>query len=96
MYALPLQADVIIWDFQTRSLYCRMALHRNKVEALAFSPSDKYIVSLGGEDDGTVVVWSIASKAAICGSPAAVLSAGLTHAVCYSNLDDEVFITGGR
>ena len=46
------QADVIIWDFESQTQYCRLPLHMVKVEALAFSPNDKYLVSLGGGDDG--------------------------------------------
>ena len=44
----------------------------------------------------SVVVWNIATKEAICGSPAQALSAGLTHALAYSNTSDDVFITGGK
>ncbi|XP_064617554.1 cilia- and flagella-associated protein 52-like [Liolophura sinensis] len=89
------KADIIIWDFERRELYCRLVLHKNNVEALAFSPNDKYLVSLGGQDDGSVVVWSIDKKDAICGSPAQVKSAGTTTCICYSNNDDNVFVTGG-
>ena len=47
------KADIIVWDYAKRELYCRLTLHKVKVEALAFSPNDKYLVSLGGQDDGT-------------------------------------------
>jgi len=43
-----------------------------------------------------VVVWNIAKKEAVCGSPAQAPSSGLTHAVAYSNTSDDVFITGGK
>jgi len=42
---------VIIWDFETRALYAKLVLHRNSVEAVAFTYNDKYLVSLGGQDD---------------------------------------------
>ena len=46
------QADVIVWDFEQGSImHTLVALHKVKVEALAFSPNDKYLVSLGGQDD---------------------------------------------
>lgn len=47
------KAVIIIWDFERRSILHNIAtVHKVKVEALAFSPNDKYLVSLGGQDDG--------------------------------------------
>lgn len=46
------QADVIVWDFEQGSIiHTLVPLHKVKVEALAFSPNDRYLVSLGGQDD---------------------------------------------
>lgn len=90
------KADIIVWDYANRELYCRLTLHKVKVEALAFSPNDKYLVSLGGQDDGTVVLWDLIKKEAVCGSPAAVQSSGTTYAIAFANHSDEVFITGGN
>uniref|UniRef100_A0A8C7I4C2 Cilia- and flagella-associated protein 52 n=1 Tax=Oncorhynchus kisutch TaxID=8019 RepID=A0A8C7I4C2_ONCKI len=68
------KADLIIWDYEKRAIHARLQLHKAKVEGLAFSPNDKYLVSLGGQDDGSIVVWSLESKEAICGSPASAHS----------------------
>lgn len=46
------QAEVIIWDYEKRAIYAQLLIHKAKVEALAFSPNEKYLVSLGGQDDG--------------------------------------------
>ena len=45
------KADVIVWQFKERALYCRLTLHMVKVQAVSFSPNDKYMASLGGQDD---------------------------------------------
>uniref|UniRef100_A0A8C7SQR1 Cilia- and flagella-associated protein 52 n=1 Tax=Oncorhynchus mykiss TaxID=8022 RepID=A0A8C7SQR1_ONCMY len=68
------KADLIIWDYEKRAIHARLQLHKAKVEGLAFSPNDKYLVSLGGQDDGSIVVWNLESKEAICGSPASAHS----------------------
>lgn len=50
--SLAPQADIILWDYKKRELIARLSLHKGKIEALAFSPNDLYLVSLGGPDDG--------------------------------------------
>lgn len=45
------QATVFIWNYAQRSVHAELNLHKVKVESLAFSPNDKYLVSLGGQDD---------------------------------------------
>ncbi|KAF4080329.1 hypothetical protein AMELA_G00169070 [Ameiurus melas] len=89
------KADVIIWDYAKRDIHARLVLHKAKVEALAFSPNEKYLVSLGGQDDGSIVVWSLEKKEAICGSPASAHSAGHCLTISYCNLSDDVFISAG-
>uniref|UniRef100_A0A8C9PDF5 Cilia- and flagella-associated protein 52 n=1 Tax=Spermophilus dauricus TaxID=99837 RepID=A0A8C9PDF5_SPEDA len=58
---LGFKADIILWDYKKRELLARLSLHKGKVEALAFSPNDLYLVSLGGPDDGsgTIRVWEL-------------------------------------
>ena len=46
------EAEIVIWDFETRQQYCKLVLHRNSVEAVAFTHNDKYLITLGGQDDG--------------------------------------------
>uniref|UniRef100_A0A8C4GF86 Cilia- and flagella-associated protein 52 n=1 Tax=Dicentrarchus labrax TaxID=13489 RepID=A0A8C4GF86_DICLA len=89
------KATVIIWDYAQRTIYAQLLLHKAKVEALAFSPNDKYLVSLGGQDDGSIVVWNIETKQAICGSPASAHSAGHCLTVQYSNTNDNIFVSAG-
>ncbi|XP_043924725.1 cilia- and flagella-associated protein 52 [Protopterus annectens] len=93
---LGFRADIIIWDYKKREMYARLSLHKAKVEALAFSPNDMYLISLGGQDDGSAVMWNIASKEAICGSSASAASAGNTLTVTFSNHSDDCFITAGN
>uniref|UniRef100_A0A3Q3W524 Cilia- and flagella-associated protein 52 n=1 Tax=Mola mola TaxID=94237 RepID=A0A3Q3W524_MOLML len=89
------KAVVIIWDYVQRTIYAQLQLHKAKVEALDFSPSDNYLVSLGGQDDGSIVVWNIKTKQAICGSPASAFSGGLCFTVQYSNTNDDIFVSAG-
>lgn len=45
------KADVIVWQFAERTLYCKLTLHKVKVQAVAFSPNDQFLATLGGQDD---------------------------------------------
>ncbi|GAB0197835.1 cilia- and flagella-associated protein 52 [Grus japonensis] len=55
------KAEIILWDFQGKELLARLSLHKGKIEGLAFSPNSLYLVSLGGQDDGsgTIRVWEL-------------------------------------
>jgi len=41
------------------------------VQSLAFSHDGKYLASLGGQDDNSLVIWDVETGSAICGSPTA-------------------------
>ena len=64
--------------------------------ALAFSPSERLLASLGGEDDGSVVIWSLLEREPICGSPAQPPSAGFTDCIAFAAKDDRLLFTAGE
>ncbi|XP_030842134.1 cilia- and flagella-associated protein 52 [Strongylocentrotus purpuratus] len=90
------KAMIIVWDYEKRSVHCKLDLHKVKVQDLAFSPNDLYLVSLGGQDDGAIVIWDVMKKEAVCGSEAAVKSAGTTYCVAAANQSDFLFFSGGE
>ncbi|NXL84808.1 CFA52 protein, partial [Alectura lathami] len=89
------KADIILWDFQRKESLARLSLHKGKIEGLAFSAHDLYLVSLGGQDDGSVVVWNVSKREAVCGSPSSARSAGSMTVVECAGCRDEVFVTAG-
>lgn len=95
-FTLCFQADIILWDFESKKALKHLTLHKGRVEALAFSPHDKYLVSLGGEDDNSIIFWDLATGAALCGANASKDSSGLTTSLAYFNHSDEKFVTAGH
>jgi WD40 repeat protein len=89
---LLIQADIIVWDFDTRDIVYRLTLHKAKVQSLAFSASDNYLASLGGQDDNSLVVWNVHTGKAICGSPAAN---DTTLTVKWANTNEDTLVTAG-
>ncbi len=53
------QADIIIWDFDKLEMVQRLKLHKVLIQSLSFSPNEKYLASLGGQDDNTLVIWDV-------------------------------------
>ncbi|XP_018423807.1 PREDICTED: cilia- and flagella-associated protein 52 [Nanorana parkeri] len=90
------KADIFLWDYAKRESCGKLTLHKVKVEALSFSPNDQYLVSLGGQDDGSVILWNVLTGEPICGSPASSVSAGHVLALTFFNNRDDIFITGGN
>ena len=46
--------------------------------------------------DDSVVIWDLEKKEAVCGSQAAMQSAGPVYALAFCNNRDNLFVTGGK
>jgi len=64
------QADICVWDFESFTLLYRLRLHTVMVQSLSFSSDEKYLASLGGQDDkSNLIIWDVATGKAAFGSP---------------------------
>lgn len=54
-----MQADIIIWDFDALQMIQRLKLHKVLIQSLSFSNNEKYLASLGGQDDNMLVIWDV-------------------------------------
>ena len=62
------------------------------VQAIAFSPTEQYLATLGGQDDNAIVVWNLETGEPICGCPAFTETANFVH---FFKGDDLQLISGG-
>mmetsp|Transcript_42589 Transcript_42589/g.99981 ORF Transcript_42589/g.99981 Transcript_42589/m.99981 type:complete len:612 (+) Transcript_42589:132-1967(+) len=90
---LGFQADVIVWDMESLEIVHRLRLHKVRVEAVSFSCNDKWLASIGGEDDNSLVVWNLETGKAVCGSPAAN---DVCHTVKWARHNEFIIITAGK
>ncbi|OMJ75837.1 hypothetical protein SteCoe_24939 [Stentor coeruleus] len=60
------QAEIIIWNFQTKSPLHRMKLHKVMIQSLNFSCDDAYLASLGGQDDNMLIIWEVSTGKGFC------------------------------
>lgn len=86
---------MIIWDFAKRAQIAKHELHKVRVEAVAFSRLDQYLISLGGRDCGNVVVWDMETRQPLCGSAASRGIQGEATVLCPTNRRDACFLTAG-
>ena len=100
------RADVLIWDLEVAKQNCealtpsaggclvsRLHQHLAKVQAVGFSCDDKYLATLGGQDDNALVIWDVERAQSICGSPAAPDSALTLH---WLNGRNDRLVTAGH
>jgi WD40 repeat protein len=43
-------------------------IHKVRVESVTFTRDSKYLISLGGRDDGNIIVWNVEKGEAVCGT----------------------------
>lgn len=102
--SLGLRAPVLVWDFAaavrnantsdtTGELLHELVLHKGRVDAIDFSAGGKYLASLGGPDDNSIVVWDLESGEPICGTKAASHHA---HAIKWFNNSETELVSAGQ
>ncbi|XP_028157858.1 cilia- and flagella-associated protein 52 [Ostrinia furnacalis] len=89
------KAAAKVWDFKKKSLLGSHELHKVRVEAIAFSSDERYMISLGGRDDGCVVLWDCFAGAATGTAAAAKLTTGDAMTLATLNQRVNSFVTGG-
>ncbi|KAK9891942.1 hypothetical protein WA026_017425, partial [Henosepilachna vigintioctopunctata] len=90
------KACVIIWDFTNRCILSQHEIHKVRVEAVMFSFDDKYLVSLGGRDCGSVVVWDVLNSSAICGGQVSRGIQGNATCLISMNRRGACYMTAGE
>ena len=66
IFILYIQAVVLVWDAETKQEIGSYKVHREEVVSVMVSVNDKYVISLGGVADGTLVIWDVINKKPIC------------------------------
>lgn len=100
-------ADIRVWDI-TKAIelnkseqtmigddcqMLQMMSHLGKVQGVSFSPSGKYLLSIGGQDDNQCTIWDVSTGEAVCGAQA---DKDTVFTCSFLNKRDDRFVTGGE
>ncbi len=85
-------SELIVWNFESRRAVYRLRIHKGGVASVAFSPSGKFLASVGARDDRQLVVWDVTN-----GVPITSIEAhpDTVHACSFFKRDDSRLITCG-
>ncbi|XP_071650715.1 cilia- and flagella-associated protein 52 [Temnothorax longispinosus] len=92
---LGFKAMVIVWNYKEGTMKGSYETHKVGVVDLCFTCNSDFLVSLGGRDDGNVVVWDVRKSSLICGSFASNDTSGNANNITRTNLHGECFVTAG-
>ncbi|XP_053987938.1 cilia- and flagella-associated protein 52 isoform X2 [Hylaeus volcanicus] len=90
------KAMVIIWDYEKREMKANYEVHKARVEDVCFTEDEQYLISLGGRDDGCILVWDIRNGSPLCGTFAGKESSGNAVTIARTNLCNASFVTAGE
>lgn len=87
---------VIIWDFEKKVELLRHEVHKVRIESVAFTIDCLYLISLGGRDCSSVIVWDIQRNKPLCGTVASKGTQGQATTICITNKRAACFVTAGE
>lgn len=61
-------ADIYVWDYQSRQVIYRFEEHDHMIQGLAFSQDEKMLASLGNNEDGNLILWDMSNGCIIVSS----------------------------
>lgn len=88
-------SPIIVWHFDTGNVVAKYDSHKVRVEAMAFTECENYLLSLGGLDDGAVMVYDIVRQEVVCVGSSVKSTSGIAAVLLSSNLRSQQFITAG-
>ncbi|XP_029176006.1 cilia- and flagella-associated protein 52 [Nylanderia fulva] len=92
---LGFKAMVIIWNYEEGTMMGSYETHKVGVEDLCFTCNSDFLVSLGGRDDGNVIVWDVQKNSLICGSFASNDTSGDAYNIARMQFHSKCFVTAG-
>ena len=92
--SLGVRARVVCWDTRTWSMVGSHQTHHARVEAVALSEDDNLLVSLGGEDDQNIVVWSLIERKPVSSHRLGNGKSGPGRVISF--ISPDTFLTGGQ
>jgi len=89
------RSPIIVWNFGSGEVVAKYESHKVRVESVAFSCCSNYLISLGGMDDCSVIVYDIGKKEVLCGSSSVKSTAGYTTVLRPVHARGECFVVAG-
>jgi hypothetical protein len=71
----------------------KLVLHKVAIQSVDFSHDSKFLASIGGQDDGSLLIWDLESGRAIVGTPAHSYAALV---VCWQHGSNSHLFSGGQ
>ncbi|XP_031845942.1 cilia- and flagella-associated protein 52 isoform X2 [Nomia melanderi] len=90
------KAMVIIWDYENRKMKGSYDMHKVRVEDVCFTQDERYLISLGGRDDGSIVVWDVLNGNPLCGTFASKEMSGSALTIAATRAPSPSFVTAGE
>ncbi|KYN02582.1 PREDICTED: cilia- and flagella-associated protein 52 [Cyphomyrmex costatus] len=92
---LGFKAMVIVWNYKEGTMKGSYETHKVGIVDLCFTCNSDFLVSLGGRDDGNVIIWDVEKNSLICGSFASNDTSGNAYNLTRTHLHGECFVTAG-